>query len=314
MKKILLTCILVFSMLTGCSDEKKVTDKEITVKIQDTDYTGKYTGLLVKGIPNGEATFVYDDGTVKISYEGSFENGELKGAGKLESNNYIMKYKDYDRIGEYSGDSFDGVASGNGTFTAINTDNQKYTYIGEFSNGLFNGQGIREFENKEYRKAILKGTWTDGEYTPTVKEFIVYYGTFGFVDYNIPDKSLVFLDEHPNFFPAQSLDEINDFVDTTIEAKYLDKSHTDFGDKLAKIENIRVINVEFYENFIPQVTVIQGYDNSGYFYYILYLGDIDVFNSDYINLYALPIGKGEFHTTFGAQMIPMYVASYIEIR
>lgn len=314
MKKLLLTFLLILSMLTGCSDEKKVTNKEITIMFQDNEYTGKYTGLLVKGIPTGEATFVLDDGTIVMNYEGNFENGEFKGPGKLETNNYIMKYTNLDRLGQYSGDVLDGLPSGNGVFTTINDENQKYTYTGEFLNGSFNGQGKREFEDRKYYSRIENGTWIDNIFTPTPKEYFLTESTSGYIDFSIPEKSLTFLEEHPNFFPAQSLNEINEYIDTTIEPKYLDKSHSNFGDKLVKIEDVTIYDLQFYEKNTTQITIMQGHSNSSFMYYIYYFGDIDVYEDDHINLYALPIGKGKFYHTMGSSFVPMYVASYIEKR
>lgn len=320
MKKILLTCLLVLSMLTGCSDEKDVTDKEIAVKIQDVEYAGKYTGTLIKGIPNGEATFIFDDGTTSIKYEGNFENGELKGPGKLEANNYVVTLTSFEdvvnRVGQFKGDTLDGIASGHGEFYTATDDGYKYSYIGDFANGTFNGQGKKEFEDKSFSSTIIEGTWVDGTFTPTTQEFIVMLSTSDLAPFPIPEKSNTFLSEHADFFPAQSFEQIQDYIDLAIEPKHLDKSHSSFGDKLVKIDNIRIHQAQFYEDAYLPYTLLLGSNNFGNFTYFIYcIGNVDVYAQDTITLYALPLGKGSYTSTLNSSVpASMLLASFIELK
>lgn len=73
---ILTICISLVMLFTGCS-------KEITLNLSYGDRTGKYTGDLVDGIPNGHGKFTTtNDEGEKWTYEGEFKNGHFEGEGK----------------------------------------------------------------------------------------------------------------------------------------------------------------------------------------------------------------------------------------
>lgn len=57
----IILCLISILFISGCSHEVK--NKEITIKFDDQEITGTYTGLYVdNSITDGEATFNYKNG------------------------------------------------------------------------------------------------------------------------------------------------------------------------------------------------------------------------------------------------------------
>lgn len=75
-----LLCVFCLALLlfTGCSGG----GTEVTLQLDNKDYTGTYTGDMNDDKPDGEGKFVYegDDG---FTYEGHFANGMINGEGTL---------------------------------------------------------------------------------------------------------------------------------------------------------------------------------------------------------------------------------------
>ncbi len=80
----MILCVLLSIGITACSGgTKEVTDKEITIQLDEKERTGTYTGQLVDGVPNGKGKFESINAqNVKWTYEGNFENGTFNGQGK----------------------------------------------------------------------------------------------------------------------------------------------------------------------------------------------------------------------------------------
>ena len=74
---------IVFIMLLFVSTLAACGGKEITLHLSYGDRTGKYSGDMTDGIPNGQGKFTAkNDEGVEWTYEGSFVNGHFQGEGK----------------------------------------------------------------------------------------------------------------------------------------------------------------------------------------------------------------------------------------
>jgi len=106
------------------------------------------------------------------------------------------------RTGKYSGDTIEGVPNGIGRFDSQNSAGEKWWYVGEWVDGVFDGEGYCEWESgskntgiyknyelngegeiKYVNGAVLKGTFVDGtisgrgQYLANMGK-VLYEGTF----------------------------------------------------------------------------------------------------------------------------------------
>ena len=86
---ILTLCISLVMLFTGCS-------KEITLNLAYGDRTGKYSGDLSDGVPNGHGSFTAsnDEGEA-WTYEGEFRDGHFEGEGQTTWENGHMEKGTY---------------------------------------------------------------------------------------------------------------------------------------------------------------------------------------------------------------------------
>ena len=130
--------------------------------INESDYSpddeyeedGDYEGEIKNGIPHGQGTYMWSDGSI---YEGEFKEGEKHGQGTQTYPNRSIKYE-----GEFKNDGYHGK----GTFTF--PDGQKY--VGEWKNGKYHGQGTYTSQN---------GTKGKGEFKDNTPWNISLYGKYG---------------------------------------------------------------------------------------------------------------------------------------
>ena len=59
------------------------------------------------------------------------------------------------RTGIYTGDIFEGVPNGNGSFTSRNPEGIYWTYTGAFREGLFHGEGVQEWDSGSRREGTF---------------------------------------------------------------------------------------------------------------------------------------------------------------
>lgn len=315
-KLIIIPIILLFALLVGCT--KNVTDQDLSITFQDETITGKYTGELVDNVATSDnATFTYKDGSNYLNYTGSFKDGKFIGTGKLECNFYVVHFKDVDRKGKYSGDVVDGIPKGNGTFSAVNDENEKYTYTGQWNNGLFNGQGKRVFGDN---KITYEGTYKDGEFTPTKLEYLQSFN-YNSDDksnlvFNMTDKATDYIKNNDKIFPTSNFEEIKNKVDTNIEFRHLIKNINNYGDKLIKYDKGTVASIYEVNLYGYDITTLQVNNFDGTFYFIYYFGKLnDIYENDNVVVYGLPIACTSFTNVSNTttQAIVM-LGSYVEKR
>ena len=77
---------------------------------------------------------------------------------------------DIENTGTYTGEVVDGIPNGTGRFDTQNKEGTSWYYDGEFVNGVFQGQGTCVFDaEKELRET---GTYENGAFTPTLSELV----------------------------------------------------------------------------------------------------------------------------------------------
>jgi len=145
-----LSVLLCFSMSSvwAAPNVEMVVEREITITLfNEGDQNGKYTGMLVFGLPQGDGVFssVRPSDGVEWVYTGSFENGTLNGEGVVNWSSGSF----------YFGEFKDGARHGQGTYIWPNGD----VYDGTFQNGVIHGQGTYTWQNGN----IFEGEIKDGQ-------------------------------------------------------------------------------------------------------------------------------------------------------
>ncbi len=167
---------------------------------------GVYSGSIQDGLPQGEGVFDYTSGHDYMRYTGGWEAGVMAGAGEIASNIFVMTVTNNtvteDRIGNYEGETLDGLASGSGVFATQNPQGTAYSYTGEFQNNLYHGQGNRVVEGTpplEY-----PGTYIEGEYCPTPYELLLCLSGDPTMSFTMAPKAVEILQNHPEVFLEHS--------------------------------------------------------------------------------------------------------------
>ena len=127
---------------------------------------GRYTGIMMDGLPHGEGTMHYSDGR---SYFGEWRNGRWHGHGRAKFVNgdlYIGRYERDRRHGKgryewadgriYDGEFVRNQRHGRGFYTWPDGA----SYSGEFVDGQRHGEGCYRFADG----SVYKGEWQHGKY------------------------------------------------------------------------------------------------------------------------------------------------------
>ena len=175
MKKILALLLLLATSLSlcACSGQKEVADMPYTASISGTEYSGSFSGTVLKKLPQGEGTFSYANHHISLSYSGQWEAGAPVGVGILEFDGLVVEYNGNSYTGVYSGEAVAGVPNGNGSFTFL-SDGGYLKYSGFWADGVFSGEGYLEtdsyilhFSDGTARQGEYKGDTVDGEASGT---------------------------------------------------------------------------------------------------------------------------------------------------
>lgn len=210
-----------------------------------------------------------------------------------------------ERQGIYSGQLVNGVPQGKGEFTTENDEGVEWTYIGDFKDGLFDGNGKTITDSDDSIAEI--GNYTDGFFTPNDQEFIDYSMRF-FEEGKMTDKAIEFYHNHKDLFPVHSNEEAEEMDKCIISnPSYaeLSKNITEFGDGLITLDGISTLQV--YENtffgrdFSWLLMAYEYPDGSVEIYVINFLGSTDIIEGDIVNVIGLPMGAYSYDNVSGGK-------------
>lgn len=271
----------------------------LTVTYGGVKIRGIYSGNMDNGKISGEGSFVDSEEDITFEYTGDWLDGNLSGEGILKYDKYIVPFSDVNREGLFEGAVIDGIANGEGTFTAVNDDDITYVYTGSWEEGLCHGQGEMDYDSEDYYDQI--GTFTKGDFTPTELEVIQSLGTYPKMEFEVNDMSVEFIKEHTEFFTTDDSMVLDKYVDVELGYKKLIKSPHLYGDKLVKVEGYRVLQIWEEECWGRTLTTMLIHDNNYEQYmFVFYLGSLpDVYEESMITIYALPINASTYETTIG---------------
>lgn len=256
------------------AEEKTVTDKNITITVENPDKTieidGYYTGEIKNGKPEGIGKFAYwnNNDTYSLEYEGEFSNGTFHGKGK-----------ETEKEGER---------------------NTIRVYEGQFENGNYNGYGILTITNtKEEYTFDTIGNFTKGEYTPTPAQAFDYIGNLNyFGTFKLSDEQAEFVDSHKELFPTCE----KATADATSLVNFMYKQFT----KTRKQEEIGLIKLKltaqqvFEDDILDRkLTSLLATDDDGNYYSVYFRDSIEVYDGDTFTAYAIPCSTASFDNVGG---------------
>lgn len=275
----------------------QLSDFPMSISYEKTEIEGLYNGDVEADSISGIGHFVSKDG--KFDYNGEWKDGELSGKGTLKYDGYIVHFSYVDRTGLYSGDVINGIPIGEGSFTATNDEGNTYTYTGEWDNGIFNGQGKREFKDiKEY--PIENGNFTNGDFTPDKLDYIKYLGSSEELEYVVNDKAESFIKDHDDLFPVEDNSILTEYVDTELTYEKYMKAPYEYGDKLMKITGYKVEQIWEYPDagyeHVSEMILSKDYGNK--IFRVFYLASTpDTYEGSTVTVYGLPVASSSYANT-----------------
>ena len=164
---------------------------------------GLYSGSVAAGKLHGSGSgafsgrFVSRENGRSVEFEGNWDMGSVVGEGQLTYEGFTVHTPTGDDRGAYTGSTLDGLPHGQGVFIARNSEDVDYRYEGEWTDGLWDGQGSLTYDSELYYDRI--GTFSQGRFTPTGKETLAALGSAG-VRFTVPEKTWEFLEGYPELF------------------------------------------------------------------------------------------------------------------
>lgn len=297
-------CEIVYS---GCWEAGEFTgeiDAEhfpFTLEWEGKEYSGIYSGTVKNALPDGTGIFDYEDGIDFIKYSGGWACGKMSGNGELETNLYAVHFTDgVNRVGEYIGETFDGLAEGKGIINLENDDKIKYSYEGQWKNGLFDGYGTVVFDNENDPKDV--GTFINGEFQPTPFEYFYSEGTRACEPYNITSNAKNFLTTYPDIFTINSTDGYEIEFENNFQYNQYAKNPFKYGEKLIKVR-LSVVQIREGNYWGADHTYLIGEDSARNVYTVNMYGFLEnVVKGSSVNLTALPLAYYTYPNVAGVKI------------
>lgn len=288
------------------TDSGEILNFPITVEIADESYSGIYSGSVLDGKPNSEGIFVYSKDDIAIKYDGNWENGKIKGEGKLESNNLCVKFSDgINRIGTYKGSTKDGLPDGEGSFEAATDDNVSYVYSGGWKAGKWHGYGEQIYEENEFDLINRKGTFIENDFAPTPGELMQYIAEIDGMNFTVNVNKKNYIDKNKEIILAGTGYE--DLVDTDLTYEKYTKKNSSYIETFMESETLRVSQIWEYDSYMSEKGCITEFicnddNNMSQIYYVFYLGSLpDVYENTKVKIIGIPVSSGSFNNVGGGK-------------
>ena len=164
-------------------------------------------------------------------------------AKKVENMEVVMRLRDVDRTGSYTGEVKDGIPHGNGVFTTVNSAGEQWVYTGEFKNGMFDGQGVQEWDFGQIKEGLFK----ENIWQPTSSQMFRYIASAN-ASWKISEKANQYLQENEDVFISRNADKLEPLVNHEITPEAIRKDPMAFGDELVELNDLLVIKKDENSN------------------------------------------------------------------
>lgn len=289
----------------------QVKDMPMTVKFQEEEYAGVYSGAMQDGLASGEGSFQYKEDMEYLKYKGNFEEGKIKGKGTLDISFLRVDFEEVSRTGPFKGDTVDFLPEGKGSFSAVNDKGNKYTYTGDWKNGKWDGQGKCVYMGTD--SSIEYGTFKNNEYTPTYAEFLQTKGSSSSIPFTVSDKNIKYIEQNEKLFPSNKYNNIANEVVSDITFKKLKKNVEKFSGRLISTGSCTINYIDELHYKKINFTRIILSDSSNNIYYVFYNGSSKYYEGDHITVYGLPLEYSNYtHVDGGKTACVVMAGSYIK--
>ncbi len=212
--------------------------------------------------------------------------------------------------GTYSGPLSNGIPDGEGVFTSEDVDGGTWTYKGEFSNGYFDGYGELTMSDG----SIIAGAFEKGVYSPSKADYFLTAQSYYQSTTTMTPAAKEFIDAHEDLFPCETDEakaEAVSLTDTGLSWKMINKSPNQYGDQMFTANRLEVVQIFETPDAGWTLTWILAIDNEFNYYAIYYLGSVDVYEGDTINIRVLPMGTSSFDNVSGGTTLVVACAGSI---
>ena len=214
--------------------------------------------------------------------------------------------------GKYTVEMVKSKPQGEGEFTAEGDENALYEYEGSFADGYFDGYGVTTITDNE-GTLIMEGTYTKGEFTPTIGESFNYIGQFDtFGKFSVPDTVIEYIDSNTDIFPKATKEIIQSASIQAFSNKQFIKTRKQDEVGLVKLD-LYVVQV-FEDDFLSgKLTSLLATDEDANCYALYYLDTAEVYEGDSLTAYAVPCATSSFDNIGGGTTnVVVMAVSYIE--
>lgn len=200
--------------------------------------------------------------------------------------------------GIYNGELHNNRADGKGEFIR-EIDNTILKYQGDFSDGEINGHGNLTITNDVGETISFYGTFSNGQYTPTMGELYNFIGQLDlFGKFSLDDDVINYIDSKSNLFPKATSEEIEKTEIKEYSNKQFKKTRKQDDIGIVKV-NLRAAQVFEDEYSGRKITYLLAVDGDGDFYTLYYLDTADIYENDNFTAYVLPCATSSFNNVGG---------------
>ncbi|RHQ96849.1 zinc ribbon domain-containing protein [Ruminococcus sp. AF21-3] len=127
--------------------------------------------------------------------------------------------------------------------------------------------------------------------------------------YNMSQKSIDFINEHEDLFPASGVDTLTPYINSEIGYKNISKSPDKYGDQVMVIDYAGVLQISEQDAGDETLTILQAYDDEGENYMVYYFGELpNVLDDDTVKIYGIPLGTTSLITSVVELHLLLYLA------
>lgn len=264
--------------------------------------------LLIGCGQNNENTSSSQDNSSSVEQTLEVTDKEMTLTLNLWNDDDKLSYSSVEKIGVYTGEvDENGLPSGHGRFGVKNNGDVIWYYDGEFANGSFNGIGKCVWEKQEGVREndyIQYGNYKNGLFVPTKSQVLMFFAqpNMNFGEFSVNDKSIAFIDSHENLFPTYTesdFQELESYVDRTIEYKHLTKSPDKYLENIIEIKDATIYQIFENDLFGHTITSILAGNLNGDYYTIYFDRSLELYEGDSISFLGLPIAPSGFENVSG---------------
>lgn len=193
----------------------------------------------------------------------------------------------------YTGELVEGVAEGEGSFTAKGSNGMDITYTGSFKNGVPSGFGCTVWASED-EVYLEEGTYRNGLYLPTPSEMIASLGKTDLAldKFTLSEGASAFISEHLALFPTINANAAAQAPHIELDVNALTEATNEFESGLTELTDLTVQSSSSYFYGGITVNVILAADADQNLIAVYYPGKMECAEGDvFASVHALPLAS-----------------------